>query len=88
MGLTREVKLVNELGLHARSAVRIAQIAKTARGGVWIQRETERADAASVMDILALACGKGSILTLTVDDPQDAPVLDALVGLVESGFGE
>jgi phosphocarrier protein len=88
MSLTREVTLVNQLGLHARSAVQIARIAKTARGGVWILRGPERADAASVMDVLTLACEKGSTLTLAVDDPQDAPVLDALAGLVESGFGE
>jgi phosphocarrier protein len=88
MGLTRNVTLVNELGLHARSAVQIARIAKTARGGVWILRAAERADAASVMDVLTLSCEKGCILTLAVDDPQDAPVLDALAGLVESGFGE
>jgi phosphocarrier protein len=88
MSLTREVTLVNELGLHARSAVQIARIAKTARGGVWIRRGPERADAASVMDVLTLACEKGSTLTLAVDDPQDALVLDALAGLVERGFGE
>jgi phosphotransferase system HPr-like phosphotransfer protein len=40
------------------------------------------------MEVLTLACEKGSILTLAVDDPQDAPVLDALANLVESGFEE
>jgi phosphocarrier protein len=88
MGLTRKVTLVNELGLHARSAVRIARIAKAARGDVWILRAAEKADAASVMDILTLACAKGSTLTLAVDDPQDAPILEALAGLVERGFEE
>ena len=42
----------------------------------------------SVMEVLTLACGKGATLTLAVDDPQDAPVLDALAGLVERGFEE
>jgi phosphocarrier protein HPr len=86
--LARDVTLVNELGLHARSAAQIARIAQAARGGVWILRAAEKADAASVMDILTLACGKGATLTLAVDDPQDAPILDALAGLVESGFKE
>jgi len=86
--LARDVTLVNELGLHARSAAQIARIAKAARGGVWVLRAGEKADAASVMDILTLACGKGATLTLAVDDPQDAPILDALAGLVESGFKE
>jgi phosphocarrier protein len=88
MVLTRDVTIVNELGLHARSAVKLACIAKAARGGVWVLRAAERADATSVMEVLTLACEKGSILTLAVDDPQDAPVLDALANLVESGFEE
>ncbi len=88
MGLTRDVTIVNELGLHARSAVKLAIIAKAARGDVWVLRATERADATSVMEILTLACEKGSVLTLAVDDPQDAPILDALANLVESGFEE
>jgi phosphocarrier protein len=88
MGLTREVTVVNELGLHARSAVRLAGIAKAARGGVWVLRAAEKADATSVMEVLTLACEKGSTLTLAVDDPEDAPVLDALARLVENGFEE
>jgi len=88
MVLTRDVTIVNELGLHARSAVKLVGIAKAARGGVWVLRAAERADATSVMEVLTLACEKGSILTLAVDDPQDAPVLDALANLVESGFEE
>ena len=88
MGLTRTVTVVNELGLHARSAVKLAGIAKAAHSGVWVLSAAERADATSVMEVLTLACGKGTALTLAVDDPQDAPVLDALAGLVERGFEE
>lgn len=88
MSLKRDVTIVNELGLHARSAVKFAGIAKAARGSVWVLRAAERANATSVMEVLSLACGKGSRLTLEVDDPQDAPVLEALARLVESGFEE
>lgn len=88
MALTRNVTVVNELGLHARSAVKLAAVAKTARGGVWVLGGAERANATSVMEVLTLACAQGSTLTLEVDDPQDAPVLEALVRLVENGFEE
>ncbi|MCU0605263.1 MAG: HPr family phosphocarrier protein [Desulfobacterales bacterium] len=88
MTLTRDVVVVNELGLHARSAVKLAGVAKAARGGVWVLRAAERADATSVMDVLTLACGKGATLTLAVDDPRDAPVLEALARLVANGFEE
>jgi phosphocarrier protein len=86
--LSRDVVVVNEFGLHARSAARIARTAKQARSGIRLIRDGERADATSVLELLTLACEKGSTLTFEIDDPQDTPVLDDLVRLVESGFGE
>ena len=85
---SREVTLVNEFGLHARSASKIARIAMGARAGVWIVREKERADASSTLEVLTLACPKGSRLEFRIEDPEDRPILEALVRLVESGFGE
>jgi phosphotransferase system HPr (HPr) family protein len=86
--LAREVTVVNEFGLHARSAVKIARIAMGARAGVWIVRDKERADASSTLEVLTLACPKGSRLEFWIEDPEDRPILEALVRLVESGFGE
>jgi phosphotransferase system HPr (HPr) family protein len=85
---SREVTLVNEFGLHARSAAKIARIAMGARAGVWIVREKERADASSTLEVLTLACPKGSRLEFRIEDLEDRPILEALVRLVESGFGE
>jgi phosphocarrier protein len=47
-----------------------------------------KADASSVIDLLTLACEKGSKITLKIDDPSDLEILNELVRLVESGFGE
>ena len=70
-GLSKDVVVINELGLHARSATRIATLAQQATSGVWVIRGAARADATSVVDILTLACEKGSTITLKVDDPSD-----------------
>jgi phosphocarrier protein len=86
--ISREVVLINEFGLHARSAARIARLAKNARAGIWVSLGAEKADATSVLELLGIACEKGTTLTLGVDDPWDTPVLEELVRLVESGFGE
>lgn len=86
--LHQDVVLVNELGLHARSAVQIARIARQAKGRVWILRGGERADATSVLDLLALACPQGSPLRISIEHPADRPVLEALARLVENGFEE
>jgi phosphocarrier protein HPr len=86
--LTRKVTIVNELGLHARPAAKIAQIARNAAATVWLIRGTEQVDASSIMELLTLACEKGTTLTITAADPADRHILEALVRLIESGFEE
>jgi phosphocarrier protein len=82
------VIIKNELGLHARSAARIAGIVQKAKDAVWIKRGDEKADASSIMDILTLACEKGTKISIIVDDPSDIKILNAVAELVENGFGE
>ena len=86
--LSREVVIVNELGLHARSAARIAELAQNSRAAVWVQKDAEKADASSIVDILTLACEKGSKIRLIIEDKADRPILEDIVNLIENGFGE
>jgi phosphotransferase system HPr (HPr) family protein len=86
--LSREVVIVNELGLHARSAAKIAALAQNSKAAVWVQKDAEKADASSIVDILTLACEKGSKITLIIEDKADRPILEDIVNLIETGFGE
>lgn len=86
--LQREVKIVNELGLHARTAGMIARIARQAADKVWIIKDGTQIDAADILDILSIACAKGSHIVFAVDDPADATILNTLVALTEHGFEE
>jgi len=82
------VVIVNELGLHARSAAKIAGLAQNSKAAVWVQKEAEKADASSIVDILTLACERGSKITLIIEDKADRPILENIVNLIENGFGE
>ena len=86
--LSREVAIVNELGLHARSAAQIAALANRSTASVWIQKGNEKADASSIVDILTLACEKGSKITISIENKADFNILEAIIELVEGGFGE
>ena len=86
--LSREVVIVNELGLHARSAAKIAELAQNSKAAVWVKKDAEKADASSIVDILTLACEKGSKITLIIEDRADRPILEEIASLVERGFGE
>ena len=86
--LHKTVFIKNELGLHARSAAQIAEIAMKSKGNVWIMKNEQRADASAIMDILTLVCEKGTKITIIIEDLADSSILDAIVDLVDSGFGE
>lgn len=86
--LWRRVTIVNELGLHARSAGKTAAIAREAVSGVWIEAQGEVADARSIMDVLSLGCAKGTVVTIKIDDPADIEILTAIEDLVKGGFEE
>lgn len=84
----REATIKNELGLHARSAAQIAEIAQKSNANVWIKKEEDMADASSILDILTLACARGTRVTIIIEDAGDIDILNAIGDLVDSGFGE
>ncbi|VEN73754.1 HPr family phosphocarrier protein [Candidatus Desulfarcum epimagneticum] len=78
----------NALGLHARAAAKIAAISGRARGNVWLWREEERADAKSIVDMLILACARGTEVAVSIENEKDAGVLSEIIKTIEAGFGE
>ena len=86
--LSRDVVIINALGLHARSAAGIAKLAQNANSKVWLIRGKERVDASSIIDILSLACSKGSKITLEIAEESDINILNEIIELVKKGFGE
>lgn len=86
--LSKDVVVVNALGLHARAAAKISKCAQNSTSGVWIVNNGVRADASSILDILTLGCAKGTRITIEIEDISDLKLLESLVELVEGGFGE
>ncbi len=85
---SKDAVIVNELGLHARSAAKLSEIARTAKSKIWIIKDGEKADAASIIDILTLACSKGTRVTIAADYPHDIEILNRIEALIQNGFGE
>ncbi len=88
MGLFRNVVIINDLGLHARAAAKISRIAQNAEAHVWMLKDGNRVDAASIVDILTLTGTKGSKIRIEIEDPSDSNLLDKIASLIEDGFGE
>ena len=86
--LIKNVIISNELGLHARSAAKLAILAGKAAAGIWIVKGDEEADATSVIDVLTLACPKGTRVSVRIEDNKDSGVLNDMIELIENGFEE
>lgn len=86
--LHQEVTIINKLGLHARSAAKIAAIARQTEGGVWLFTDEDEVDAKSTMDILMLNRPQGSQLMIRVENDADRYILSTIARLIRDGFGE
>ena len=86
--LSKNVVVVNDLGLHARVAAKIAELAKQAQFPVWIIKDGQSVDATGILDILTLECPKQTELTIKIDDSIDIDTLNAIVALIETGCKE
>lgn len=85
---TRSVTVVNQLGLHARAAARFVNLASKFQSQIRVGLGTKTMDGKSIMGILLLAAARGTVITLTANGPDEQAAVDALVQLVQSGFGE
>ena len=85
---SKELVIVNELGLHARAAAMIAKAAGNAKSKLWIIKNKEEVDASSILDMLSLECSKGTKITLKVNDKADIEIFNNIASLIENGFGE
>jgi phosphocarrier protein len=84
----RDVEIVNRLGLHARPSARLTQLASSFRSNVFMARNGRRVNAKSIMGVMMLAAAKGSTVTLETEGEDEVAAIDALAGLISSGFGE
>lgn len=81
--LSKNAVVINDLGLHARVAAKIAALAKQAESPVWLIKDGQSVDASGILDILTLECAKECQLTIKIDNPDDIDTLNAIVALIE-----
>jgi phosphocarrier protein len=86
--LDQEFIVSNKLGIHARVAAQIVQVANQFRSDVWISRSGSKVNCKSILDLLSLACPHGSTIMVSASGPDASEALDALAHLFQSKFGE
>ena len=86
--ISRDVRVTNRLGLHARASARFVQTATRYRSRITLGRDSRSMDGKSILGILLLAAAQGSVLTVTADGDDEEDAILALADLVTGRFGE
>ena len=84
----RTVEIINKRGLHARASAKFVKLASEFEAEVMVGRDGQKVDARSIMGLMMLGAGMGSVLELSAEGAQADAALDALVELVSSKFEE
>ncbi len=89
MDCSRKVLIRNRLGLHARAAVKLVELAQSYDAILTVSNEENRAMTAdSVMGLLMLESAQGQYVTVTAEGPEAGSALNAVCELIEARFEE
>jgi phosphocarrier protein len=86
--ITRVVEIVNKKGLHARASAKFVQMAEKYQSSVTVTRGNETVGATSIMGLMMLAAGPGTLITIKASGPDAIDAMSNLCDLVTGGFGE
>ena len=86
--VSREVRIDNQRGLHARASAKFVNIASQIDAKIEVEKDGHRVCGTSIMGLMMLGAARGDSIVIHVegDDPEEA--LAKLVELVEERFGE
>lgn len=78
----------NKLGLHARASAKLTKLAGSFPCEVWMSRGDRRVNAKSIMGVMMLAAGMGTVVEMETNGEREQECMDALLALMNDKFGE
>lgn len=86
--IQRELKIVNEKGLHARASAKFVDVVEQFEAQAVVEKDGLDASGDSIMGLLMLAASKGTSIQVTTSGVQASELMQALDALVADRFGE
>jgi phosphocarrier protein len=84
----REVRILNQRGLHARASARFVNLASQIDAAIEVEKDGNRVCGTSIMGLMMLGAAMGDTIVIHVDGDHADEALSKLVALVEERFGE
>lgn len=85
---TQKITIINKLGLHARAAAKLVNVASHFESSVLVEKSATQVNGKSIMGVMMLAVSKGSTIIITVDGDDEEAALAAIFELINNRFGE
>ena len=85
---SRNVAVVNQLGMHARAAAKFVHLAAKFQSHIRVARDAREMDGKSIMGLLLLAAARGTTIRISAEGGDEVEAVAALADLVQTGFGE
>jgi phosphocarrier protein HPr len=82
------ISISNKLGLHARASAKLTKLAGSFESDVFMSRNDRRVNAKSIMGVMMLAAGIGSVVEIEVDGADEEAAMAAITALISDKFGE
>jgi phosphocarrier protein HPr len=86
--IKQSITISNKLGLHARASAKLTKLAGSFQSDVFMARNDRRVNAKSIMGVMMLAAGIGSVVEIEVNGADEQAAMDALLALINDKFGE
>jgi phosphocarrier protein HPr len=86
--VSREVRIGNRRGLHARASAKFVNLASQIDGEVEVEKDGHRVCGTSIMGLMMLGAAMGDMITIHVAGVHPEEALDRLAAMVEERFGE
>lgn len=84
----QEVIIQNRKGLHARASAQVVKLMESFQAETFVRYQDMRVPAQSIMGLLMLGAGQGSVLMIEAEGAEAEKAVLCLVQLIEGKFGE
>lgn len=88
MEMLRSLKIRNSLGLHARAAAKIVELANRYESSLFLKKDGRQVDGSNILSILTLACPKGTEMEVRIIGEDSERFMAEMDALFEGKFGE
>lgn len=86
--IRNDIEIINKLGLHARAASKLVNLASQFSSSVFIENKGNKVNAKSIMGVMMLAASQGTKLVLEVDGDDEEKCSESIITLINNRFDE